>query len=173
VSGALSAGVLNLAPCTLALCALLAGCYGAQYRVEVPPKEDHVVEKLHLSEDGWRQRLTGLQFDILRNQRTERPFTGAYWKLKKPGIYRCVACNQPLFPSSSKFDSGTGWPSFRAPIRQSAVDVRDDDSLATLRTEVRCSRCDGHLGHVFDDGSHNRVLRYCINSAALRFEAAR
>jgi len=130
------------------------------------------VEKVELSEAEWRKRLTPEQFNILRKKGTERAFTGQYWNNKAKGTYACAGCGQPLFSSLTKFDSGTGWPSFYAPLAPEAVSEEEDRGFFTVRTEVLCSRCGGHLGHVFDDGPPPTGLRYCLNSAALDFEPA-
>ena len=119
----------------------------------------------------WAERLTPEQFDILRCSATEAPFTGAYWDTKDPGSYKCAGCGTELFRSETKYDSGTGWPSFMAPSDVAAVTTKADTSYGRVRTEVNCATCGGHLGHVFDDGPGAEGLRYCINSAALDFEA--
>jgi peptide-methionine (R)-S-oxide reductase len=125
---------------------------------------------LERSEAEWRRELLPLQYEVLRRGATERAFTGAYWNHRAVGTYLCAACGAPLFGSRAKFDSGTGWPSFTAPLSRGAVVERDDPGLFEGRVEVLCARCGGHLGHVFGDGPPPSGLRYCLNSASLRFE---
>ena len=124
------------------------------------------------TEDGWRQILTPEQFHILREQGTERAFTGKYATTKERGVYRCAGCGAELFGSATKFESGTGWPSFFEPISEKAVALKTDQAYGMQRTEVTCARCGGHLGHVFADGPRPTGQRYCMNSAALALEPA-
>jgi len=126
------------------------------------------VEKVVKTDEEWRETLTPEQYRVLREKGTEPAFSGDYWKTKTPGVYVCAACGRELFDSDEKYDSGTGWPSYWKPIDDKAVDSETDRSLGMTRTEVLCSRCGGHLGHVFEDGPRPTGLRYCINSAALR-----
>ncbi len=122
------------------------------------------------SDEEWRETLSDEEFEITRNAGTERAFTGIYWDTKTPGIYRCKCCDTPLFDSETKYDSGSGWPSFYAPISDDVVTEHEDTSYGMRRIEARCAACDAHLGHVFPDGPNPTGLRYCMNSASLNLE---
>ena len=126
--------------------------------------------RIEKSDAEWRSELTPEQYHVTRQHGTERAFSGPYWNTKDDGLYRCVCCDKPLFSSQTKFDSGTGWPSFFAPVERHALTEYKDRSLFMTRTEIRCADCDAHLGHVFEDGPEPTGLRYCMNGTALRFE---
>jgi peptide-methionine (R)-S-oxide reductase len=129
-----------------------------------------MADKIEKSEAEWAQQLTPDEFRVARQKGTERAFTGKYWDTKTQGVYKCVCCGEPLFDSNTKFDSGTGWPSFFAPLSADVVETDVDDSHFMRRTEIRCAKCGCHLGHLFDDGPNPTGQRYCVNSASLSLE---
>ncbi|HQY19272.1 MAG TPA: peptide-methionine (R)-S-oxide reductase MsrB [Ignavibacteria bacterium] len=129
-----------------------------------------MTEKINKSEEDWKKELTPEQYHVTREKGTERPFTGKYYTLDDDGIYKCICCGNLLFDSKAKFDSGCGWPSYTEPLNEDSVIYEEDTSHGMVRTEVRCAKCDAHLGHVFDDGPGPEGARFCINSVSIDFE---
>ena len=166
------AGLAAAALLTLTAAATFVAAQTAPKSGDTPAQTKTVADKVTRTKAEWRRRLSPEQFHVLREQGTERAGTGKYDAFKGHGVYRCAGCDLPLFSSNTKFDSGTGWPSFYQPLNKNRVRTRTDRDGGMTRTEVICSRCDGHLGHVFNDGPKSTGLRYCMNSVALAFRAA-
>lgn len=166
----------RLSACVWFLCVAIAtGCNAQKHPGEVSPsfvnEKGETIQRISLTDEEWAKKLDKEAFRVLRKQGTERAFTGKFWDHHTKGIYTCAACGLDLFASQTKFDSGTGWPSFYQPLDKTHVGQERDATLGMVRTEVHCNRCGGHLGHVFDDGPAPTGLRYCINSVSLGFRA--
>lgn len=129
-----------------------------------------MTDKIKKTDTEWREELSAEEYNVCRQQGTERAFIGRYWDTKTPGTYHCVACGEALFQSDTKYDSGSGWPSFYQPLNEACVEENRDETLGMVRTEVHCAKCESHLGHVFPDGPQPTGLRYCINSLSLKLE---
>lgn len=152
---------------------LITSCQKAQKSVNPTPTSganNSKIAKIEKSDAEWKAQLSELEYQVLRHAGTERAFSGKYWDNHEEGVYHCKGCGLPLFHSKTKFESGTGWPSFYEPIRKGNVLEKSDNSHGMVRVEVLCARCDGHLGHVFDDGPNPTGLRYCMNSVSLDFK---
>ena len=157
-------------PATDTIDATMANQPKSEIKTEPKKEENMSEEKISMSNEEWKNKLSSEEYRVLREHGTERAFTGEFYDHHEHGVYLCAACKSPLFSSETKFESGTGWPSYYAPLNERSVEETKDASLGMVRTEVHCAKCGGHLGHVFDDGPNPTGLRYCINSISLDFE---
>jgi peptide-methionine (R)-S-oxide reductase len=163
---------MKIYPITMLLIGLMAANASCQTKTKKQPSKPSLITKINKTEEEWKKQLTPQQYEVLREKGTERAFSGQYWNNHEEGTYYCAGCHLELFDASTKFESGTGWPSFYQPIKEGVVSIGTDNSYGMARDEVTCARCGGHLGHVFPDGPKPTGQRYCMNSVSLAFEKA-